>query len=165
MQQRGNTFAPLEATFYYRKEGSMGRASSQYTLEGIYKEVLGDFADHKAFLWLHRGGFVHYVLIGIAGGLLDPRLSRKYFKLGKLSYMLDPVRDQLLSEADLTAMADGLLLRDKAQRLLETPQYYWMRLAMMQTVHEPNPTKAALAVYEQLSTRPEFSLHKERSGS
>ena len=128
----------------------MGIAVIQPTLQNIYREVLSDYKDQKEFLWKHRGRFVHYVQTAVADSLLDERFNRKNFRLERLSYALDPVRDELLTSKTIEALQEHLL-KDQAGKLLETPQYYWMRLAMTQALESPNPTRAALRLYDRLS--------------
>ncbi len=124
--------------------------TQQQTLESIYKEVLGDYKDHKEFLWKHRGGFVHFIQTAVADGLLDARFTRKHFRLERLSYALDPGRDELFSNKTLSDLPKSNLLKG-SDKTLETPQYYWMRLAMTQALEAPNPTRAALEWYDRLS--------------
>jgi hypothetical protein len=128
----------------------MGIAVTQSALEKIYQEVLGTCKDRKEFLWKHRGRFVHYIQAGVAKGLLDERFTRKHFRLERLSYALDPLRDELLSDATVSALAQSHLLQNDG-KILETPQYYWMHRAMTQALGEPNPTRAALELYDNLS--------------
>jgi hypothetical protein len=128
----------------------MGIAVAQSALEKIYQEVLGNYKDRKEFLWKHRGRFVHYMQAGVAKGLLDARFTRKNFRLERLSYALDPLRDELLSDATVSALAQSHLLQYDG-KTLETPQYYWMHRAMTQALDEPNPTRAALELYDKLS--------------
>lgn len=128
----------------------MGIAVTQPTLETIYKEVLGDYKDHNAFLWKHRGGFVHFIQAAAADGLLDSRFSKKNFKLWKLSYALDPLRDELLDADTVGVLAQAHLLKSD-DRTREAPQYFWMRLAMTQALESANPTRTALALYDQFS--------------
>ncbi len=134
--------------------------SSSPSLQAIYKEVLGDYADHKEFLWKHRGRFVHYVQTSVDVGLLDSGFNRKHFRLEKLSYVLDPSRDRLLTPQDVAALTDGHLLRGDSGLVLETPQYFWMRLAMVHSANKPNPTREALVLYDQLSLKPGQALKK-----
>ncbi len=138
--------------------------TQQQTLENIYKEVLGDYKDYKEFLWKHRGGFVHYIQTAVADGLLDERLNRKNFRLERLSYALDPARDELLSSVTVTTTREHLL-KDQTHKLLETPQYYWMRIAMTQALESPNPTRAALELYDRLSKQAELPTDRNYSAN
>lgn len=129
----------------------MGIAVTQKpALANIYKEVLGDYKDHKEFSWKHRGSFVHYIQTAAADGLLDARFTRKHFRLERLSYALDPTRDEVLDTPILNDLAKHHLLKQN-DAILETPQYYWMRLAMAEALKAPNPTRTALELYDQFS--------------
>jgi ribonucleoside-diphosphate reductase alpha chain len=133
--------------------------NSSPTLQAIYKQVLGDYTDHKEFLWKHRGRFVHYVQTAIEANLLDAAFSRKYFRLEKLSYELNPNRDQLLTPHDLAVLADQLL-KNSDGLAVETPQYFLMRLAMQLSTDKANPTREALVLYEEFSLKPTQALSK-----
>jgi hypothetical protein len=128
----------------------MGIAVTQSKLENIYKEVLGNYQDHKEFSWKHRGGFVHYIQEAVTAGLLDSRFNKKHFRLWKLSYELDSMRDELLSDGTISALARNHLLKHDG-KIIETPQYYWMRLAMTRALGTENPTRTALELYSTLS--------------
>ena len=125
--------------------------ASRLTRKVLYKEVLGDYATDKEFQWKHRGGFVHYVNRGVKAKLLDARLDSKKFDLKKLSYALDPERDGLLKFIALTTMKTRYMIRDREQLLLETPQYFWMRVAMGLSLNEANATEAAIGFYHKMS--------------
>lgn len=125
--------------------------ASRLFLKLLYKKVLGDFATDKEFLWKHRGGFVHFINKGIKEGILDSRLGRKRFRLGELSYVLNPQRDSLLKYIGLVTMSNRYMLKDRNQVLMETPQYFWMRVAMGLALNEKNPTKTAINFYNKMS--------------
>jgi len=133
--------------------------NSSPTLQAIYQQVLGNYVNQKEFLWKHRGRFVHYIQASIEADLLNTRLSRKHFRLEKLSYELDPNRDQLLTPSDVALLTEYLLKNSKGS-IVETPQYFWMRLAMQMSTDKANPTRKALALYDELSIKPSRALSK-----
>ncbi len=125
-------------------------------LKTMYKKVLGDYMSDKELLWKHRGGFIHFIKKGIEEKLLDPRLDRKYkrkkqFDLEKLSYEIDLQRDLLLKYIGLVTMTNRYLLKDRNHVLMETPQYFWMRVAMGLSLNEKDKTKSAIAFYHKMS--------------
>lgn len=128
----------------------MSIAVTQPALEKIYRDVFGDYQNTKEFLWKHRGGFVHFIQSAVADGLLDSRFTKRRFKLWKLSYTLDPTRDELLSRNTVRSLVQNHLLKHDG-RTREAPQYYWMRVAMAEALHAPDPTRVALEIYEKLS--------------
>lgn len=133
--------------------------SDSPTLQKIYEQSLGGYGSPQEFLWKHRGSFVHYIQSSVEAGLLDTRFSRKNFKLEKLSYSLNPARDRLISPKDLAVLTKHLL-KNQDGVVVETPQYFWMRLAMTHSVDKDNPTREALALYEEFSLKPHQTLAK-----
>ncbi len=124
---------------------------TQVLLQQIYKDVLGDFKTHREFLWKHRGGFAHYIKRGYKEQLLKPQICKGTFSLEKLSYALDPNRDLfLLDESNLDVTL--YMLKDSSDMWIETPQYFWMRIAMGMTIIADNPTKSAIETYNVIST-------------
>lgn len=125
--------------------------ASRLYLKLLYKHVLGDFKTDKEFLLKHTEGFANFITKGIDEGLLDSRLGKKRFKLQELSKAIEPKRDSLLKYIGLVTMNNRYLLKDRNQVLMETPQYFWMRVAMGLSLNEKNPTKAAIAFYHKMS--------------
>jgi ribonucleoside-diphosphate reductase alpha chain len=117
----------------------------------IYKEVLGDFTTDKELAWKHRGGFAHYIKTGVKAKLLDERLASRKFDLKALSYALELDRDEYLKYIGLVTMKNRYAIRGRDQALLETPQYFWMRVAMGLCLNEAEPTATAISFYHKLS--------------
>lgn len=125
--------------------------ASRLFLKLIYKKVFGDFTTEKELVWKHRGGFIHYLKGGIKEKLLDPRLGRKKFDFEKLSYELELKRDSLFKYVGLITLMNRYVIKNRNQNWLETPQYFWMRVAMGLSLNEKNPTKAATEFYHKMS--------------
>jgi len=126
--------------------------ASRLFLKLLYKKVLGDFSTDEEFLWKHRGGFVHYIKQGVKEQMLDQRLGKKTFNIEKLSYALDTKRDSLLKYIGLVTMTNRYFIKNREQVWMETPQYFWMRVAMGLSLNEKNPTKTAIDFYNKMST-------------
>lgn len=74
------------------------------------------------------------------------------FDTDRLARGLRLERDQKIAAARLETMRDRYLLREQG-RCLETPQYYWMRIAMGLSLNEDRRREErALDFYEALST-------------
>jgi ribonucleoside-diphosphate reductase alpha chain len=98
----------------------------------------------------HCGQFSVYVNEGQYLNLLAPELPG--FDLELLAGALRLERDKLFPFAGLQALHDDYLLRDNG-RLIETPQYFWMRAAMGLALNEGEQRNArAVEFYEALST-------------
>lgn len=115
------------------------RLAVRAALSGLYREALAaspapdDAAALSPVFALdaatYRSAFVHYIRQGIELGELDPRLAS--FDLARLARLVVPARDELIPYAGLATLMDRYLVRHpESRRLLETPQYLWMRVAM-----------------------------------
>ena len=124
----------LNAKSLVEVDADFAKFAARICLSYIYEEVLGwsisrdGVAQLKEF---HRAKFAAYVERGIAIGRLSPDL-RKY-DLGKLAAALDPMADLDFELLGVQTMYDRYLIIDKTvkpARRLETPQFFWMRVAM-----------------------------------
>jgi len=119
-------------------------------LKTIYKQVLGDFQDNSELTKLHQDHFVAYISKGIELNILDPRLADK-FDLTKLAQAIDPTRDELMNYTGVSTMQRRYLSKRSDQDLIETPQYFWMRVAMGLSLNETDATAWALKFYDKMS--------------
>jgi len=116
----------------------------------IYQEVLGETPTPKTLASVHRDQFEHYVIDGIRAGRLSSELRE--FDLTRLAAAMKPERDLLFQYLGLQAIYDRYLLHIGGQRI-ETPQYFWMRVAMGLALREGDAREdRAIEFYEVLST-------------
>ncbi|MCA9058578.1 MAG: ribonucleoside-diphosphate reductase subunit alpha, partial [Planctomycetaceae bacterium] len=116
----------------------------------ISNEALGSAPlDTDEITRLYRNQFEHYVIDGIVADRLTPDLRR--FDLTRIAASLKPERDTLFRYPGLQAVYDRYLLHIDGRRI-ETPQYFWMRVAMGLSLNEDNPEARAIEFYEILST-------------
>lgn len=119
-------------------------------LRTIYDQALPRRAPDEELEALHRAHFSIYIndcqyLNQLAPDMLD-------FNLDMLAEALRLERDSLFHAAGLQALERDFLLHDFA-RCVETPQYFWMRVAMGLALNEGNARNArAIEFYEILST-------------
>jgi len=121
-------------------------------LQRIYSQALpaAPCDDELELEAAHRGHFSGYIHEGQYLKLLSPELPG--FDLEMLAGALRLERDQLFPLAGLQALHDDYLLRDNDRRI-ETPQYFWMRVAMGLALNEGEQRNArAGEFYEALST-------------
>jgi ribonucleoside-diphosphate reductase alpha chain len=124
-------------------------------LRDLYRQALGDAEPGEA---TYRRAFPCYIRQAVSRGLLDRRLLD--FELEALAARLVPERDELLTYTGLATLIDRYLLRElepgddpsEDSRLLETPQFFWMRVAMGLALNEDDPTTWAARFYEVMST-------------
>ncbi|MFO0425952.1 MAG: ribonucleoside-diphosphate reductase subunit alpha [Planctomyces sp.] len=116
----------------------------------IGNEALGSSpADPQDYNKLYRNQFEHYVIDGIVADRLSPELRR--FNLTRIAAALKPERDSLFKYPGLQAVYDRYLLHIDGRRI-ETPQYFWMRVAMGLSLNEASPEERAVEFYNILST-------------
>ncbi len=123
--------------------------ASRLMLKLIYKEVFGDFDDDEDLLKKYQADFPLYVKNGIANKLLSEKLNN--FDLEELAKNLKPENDSLLNYTGISTLKYRYLIKGADQKLKETPQYFFMRLAMAMAENEKDATKMALKFYQKMS--------------
>jgi len=124
----------LNAKSLVESDADFAKFAARISLTYIYEEVLGWSITRDGVTKLrefHCAQFAAYVERGIAIGRLSPDL-RKY-DLAKLAEALDPAADREFELLGVQTMYDRYLIIDKTvkpARRLETPQFFWMRVAM-----------------------------------
>ena len=71
--------------------------------------------------------------------------------LQKLSETIKLERDELFEYTGLSTVASLYLLKDEKGNYLETPQMFWMRIAMGLSYNESDPTAWAIKFYNKMS--------------
>lgn len=126
--------------------------ATRLLLKMTYAKVLGDFDkdDLEAPQRLHVSKFAEHINTWVEEGLLDRRMQEK-FDLPELAQELDVTRDDLFAYTGLSGLLHRYSLKDRNQESAETPQYFFMRVAMGMSYNEPNPTEAAKRFYNKMS--------------
>lgn len=122
--------------------------TSRLMLTVIYREALRETPNARTLAKLHRDQFEHYIIDGIRAGRLDAVLRE--FDLTRLAEAMVPERDSQFRYLGLQAIYDRYLLHVDGRRI-ETPQYFWMRVAMGLALKEDDRNRRALEFYELLS--------------
>jgi ribonucleoside-diphosphate reductase alpha chain len=120
-------------------------------LKTVYRRVVGEYNhDRKELKTKHKKNFPVHIKRYVEAGLLDTRMTEK-FDLDRVAAALDIERDELFTYAGLSTLLDRYSMRDTEQKRIETPQYFFMRVAMGLSYKEKNPTEAAIRFYERMS--------------
>lgn len=119
-------------------------------LKVIYSEAIpGSLAGTDAAA-VHQRSFSYAIQDAVHNDQLASELLM--FDLEQLSDALQLDRDQLITREGLEWLYANCLARD-CDRCVETPQYFWMRIAMAFAANEEDDKEArALEFYEILST-------------
>lgn len=139
----------LAARSRIERDPAFDTVASRLMLNVIYQEVLGETPDAKTLHRLHRDQFEHYIIDGIRAGRLTPDL--RGFDLTKLAAAMQPERDQQFRYLGVQAIYDRYLLHVGGRRI-ETPQYFWMRVAMGLALRESAREERAIEFYNILSS-------------
>lgn len=128
------------------------KVATRLLLKTVYRKVLGDYnkEDISDLKKKHRDGFIAYVKHGIKDGKLHPDMESK-FRLGDLADCLSVERDDLFLYAGLDSLLNRYALKNTDQTPRETPQYFFMRIAMGMSYNEKNPTEYAKKFYHKMS--------------
>lgn len=147
------------------------KIATRLLLKVIYKKVIGDYdpddnkiVSKEEFKKLHAEQFKKYILKATETGLLDKRMAT-LFDLDELANHLNPENDELYKYSGLSTMQNRYLVKDTKQYPLETPQYFWMRVAMGMSLNEKEPTKWAKRFYEKMSALEYLSAGSSNIGA
>lgn len=116
----------------------------------LYKDVLGVDERSPEFYAVYQRSLETAIKRAVNAGRLDPRILT--FDLARLSQALRPERDQLIVFLGANTLYDRYFLRDLENHILETPQYFWLRVAMGLAINEENKDARAIEFYETMST-------------
>lgn len=128
------------------------KAATRLLLKVSYKRVLGDFSrdDKEAPQKLHVQKFPAHIKALAEDGLIDQKMV-ELFNLEELAEALVVSRDELFNYAGLSGMLNRYSLKAKDLKALETPQFFFMRVAMGLSYNEEDPTAQAKKFYEKMS--------------
>ena len=133
------------------------KIATRLLLKVIYKKVIGDYDSDESktvsaeeFSKFHSAHFKEYILGAVERGLLDKRMVTT-FDLDELAQSLKIENDELYKYSGLSTMQNRYLMKDEKQHPLETPQYFWMRVAMGMSLNESSPTVWAKKFYNKMS--------------
>lgn len=126
--------------------------AARLLLSLIYKETIGadkiDYADLEA---QYRQTFIDNLKEAVRIERLDPKLLE--FDLEGISRELVIERDDLFRYLGIQTLYDRYLIANpRTKQVLETPQAFWMRVAMGLAINEANRFERAKEFYSVLST-------------
>ncbi len=123
--------------------------TARFLINDLYKEVLGIDEFSKHFNEQHVKQFPEMIKRGVDAKRLDSKMLS--FDLPKLGRAIDISRDNLFSFMGVQILYDRYFLRDAGQKFLETPQYFWMRIAMGLAILEEKKEDRAIEFYNTIS--------------
>ena len=126
----------LNARSLIERDADFAKFAARILLSYIYEEVLGWDIIRDGIDGLreaHKSAFRKYLKHGVAIGRLNAALLD--YDVDRLASALDPMADFEFDYLGIQTLYDRYLIVDKTQgrgkdRRIETPQFFWMRVAM-----------------------------------
>jgi len=138
----------LSAREKIEKEPNYNFVAARLLLNNLYKEVFNEGVDSDVFELQYRKSFIQNVKRLVSDDRLDRRLLD--FDLRKLSDALDIKRDRLFKYLGVQTLYDRYFIR-KEGKVMESPQAFWMRVAMGLAINEEDKTSRAIEFYDLMS--------------
>ena len=130
------------------KDPIFSKIAARLLLDKLYRETLEtDTLDHDLEK-RHLAYFKEYIAHGIKLDQVSPELAK--FDLDALGKAMKLDRDDKFQYLGLQTLYDRYFIHEN-QRRLETPQIFWMRVAMGLAMNEKDKTKHTIEFYETLS--------------
>jgi len=134
-----------------KEDPEYDRVATRLLLKTAYKEAVGEYNNNPESLETkHREQFKKYIDEGIKAERLDTRMKTVY-DLDFLSQTLDLSRDELFQYAGLSSLLDRYARKNAEGESIETPQYFFMRVAMGLAFNEDKPNEWAKKFYDKMS--------------
>lgn len=130
------------------KEPCYSFITAQILLDHIYQETIESSLQDRDLEMKHTERFATYIKNGITYERLNPELLD--FDLDQISAALCIERDQQFQYLGLQNLYDRYFIHHRKRRL-ETPQYFWMRVAMGLALREEKKEERAIEFYNLLS--------------
>ncbi len=137
------------------REPAYSFVAARLLLNIIYREVLPpaseqDNQDAASLAARHRKHFAEYLKHGVDLGRVDSSLLT--FDLERISAALEITRDTAFNYMGLQTVYDRYLIHSAGRRM-ESPQYFWMRVAMGLAINEgEQKNERAIEFYQLLSS-------------
>lgn len=130
-------------------EPAYSQVAARLLLDVLYRESMNTSAASPSLESAHRVYFKEYLKHAVKIERLDPALLQ--FDLEKLSQAMQLQRDDLFSYLGLQTLYDRYFIHDHHRRI-ETPQIFWMRVAMgLSLLEGSKKNERAIEFYDLLS--------------
>lgn len=140
----------LAARARIETEPAYGYVTARILLKKLYRETWGRSVDLHEFESVYRSEFAECLRAGVA----EERYAQDLldFDLKAISAALQPERDHKFMYLGLQIIYDRYLVHIGGRRI-ETPQYFWMRVAMGLAINEGEAkNERAIEFYNMLSS-------------
>ncbi len=143
----------MVARSFIEKDANYAKFAARLLLHKLHQDVVGE-ADEKKIPAASRRVFVSNLKRAVAEGRLQKEILD--FDLDELAKHINLGRDDLFDYMGLQVLYDRYFLRAAGNEdvILETPQAFWMRVAMGMSLQEPKEDRTGWAkkFYDIMST-------------
>ena len=138
----------LSARAKIEKEPNYSNVASALAVNALYKEVFRESVDSDTFDLQYKKSFVQGVKKLVKNEILNPKLLE--YDLKRLSEAIEPQRDKKFKYLGLQILIDRYFIRTN-NKIIESPQSFWMRIAMGLALNEENKEERAIDFYNLFS--------------
>jgi len=138
----------LSARAKIEKEPNYSNVAAALAVNALYKEVFRESVDSDTFDLQYKKSFVQGVKKLVKNEILNEKLLE--YDLKKLSEAIDPSRDEKFKYLGLQILIDRYFIRIN-NKIIESPQAFWMRIAMGLALNEDNKEERAIEFYNLFS--------------
>ena len=138
----------LSARAKIEKEPNYSNVAAALAVNALYKEVFRESVDSDTFDLQYKKSFVQGIKKLTKKEILNEKLLG--YDLKKLSEALVPERDRKFKYLGLQILIDRYFIRSN-NKIIESPQAFWMRIAMGLALNEKNKEERAIEFYNLFS--------------
>jgi ribonucleoside-diphosphate reductase alpha chain len=138
----------MSARAKIEKEPNYNYVASRLLLNSLYKEVFGEGVDSDSFGVQYKKSFVQNIKSLVKVDRLDKALLE--YDLDLLSEHLEQPRDGRFKYLGIQTLYDRYFIHIEGRRM-ETPQAFYMRVAMGLCLKEKNKEERAIEIYNMMS--------------
>ncbi|OGN61353.1 MAG: ribonucleoside-diphosphate reductase subunit alpha [Chlamydiae bacterium RIFCSPHIGHO2_12_FULL_49_11] len=143
-----DTALVMAARSLVEKEPAYSFVTAKILLDKLYKEATGFSIMDSRIEELHQTYFVKAIKLGVSEERYSSRLLE--FDLSFLAGTMEIGRDALFQYLGLQTLYDRYFVHVRERRI-ETPQIFWMRVAMGLALNEEDKNEKAVEFYNLLS--------------
>ena len=130
------------------KEPNYSYAAARLLLNNLYKEVFREGVDSDLFSLQYKKAFVQNVKKLVKSEKINSELLK--FDLAYLAENLNLERDKKFKYLGVQILYDRYLIREDG-KVMESPQAFWMRVAMGLSINEEDKNEKAIEFYNLIS--------------
>ena len=138
----------MSARSKIEKEPNYSYVAARMLLNNLYKEVFGETVDSDTFEFQYRKSFITNIKKLVKEGRLNKEMLS--YDLKVLSNSLNLNNDKNFKYLGIQTLYDRYFIHINDERM-ETPQSFWMRVAMGLCLHEENKEERAIEIYNMIS--------------